>query len=58
VGVGADDGAGPPVEVDAEGVLLARQLAVEVDDADRRQRLRGLSTSRSKSVKGFSMGIM
>ena len=28
------DGADPAVEVDAEGVLLARQLAVEVDEAD------------------------
>ncbi len=30
------------VEVEAEGVLLGRELAVEVDEADRRQRLGGL----------------
>ena len=37
VGVRADDGADAAVEVEPEGVLLARQLAVEVDQADRRQ---------------------
>ena len=37
VRVRAADGADAPVEVDAEGVLLARQLAVEVDQAHRRQ---------------------
>ena len=42
VGVGADDGADTAVEVDAEGVLLARELAVEVDDADGWQWLRCL----------------
>ena len=40
VGVGPDDDADPAVEVQAQGVLLRGQLAVEVDQADRRQRLR------------------
>ena len=39
VGVRADDRADPAVEVQPEGVLLARELAVEVDEADRRQRV-------------------
>ena len=39
VGVRPDDDADPPVEVQPEGVLLGRELAVEVDQADRRQRL-------------------
>ena len=39
VGVRPDDDAHPPVEVQPERVLLARQLAVEVDEPDRRQRL-------------------
>ena len=39
VGVRADDDADPPVEVQPERVLLRRQLAVEVDEPDRRQRL-------------------
>jgi hypothetical protein len=34
-----DDHAHPPVEVQAERVLLGRQLAMEIDKADRRQRL-------------------
>ena len=41
-----DDGADPTVEVEPEGVLLGRQLAVEVDEADRRQRLRRLVEER------------
>src|ERR1035437_1573233 len=39
VSVCADHGADPAVEVDAKGVLLARQLAMEVDDTHPRQRL-------------------
>ena len=39
VGVRADDRADPAVEMEPEGVLLGRQLAVEVDEPDRRQRL-------------------
>ena len=39
VGVRPDDDADPAVEVQPERVLLARQLAVEVHDPDRRQRL-------------------
>ena len=46
VGVRPDDGADPPVEVEPERVLLGRQLAVEVDEADRRQRLRRLVEQR------------
>src|ERR1035437_4679768 len=42
VGVRAYDGADSAVEVDAEGVLLARQFAVEVHDTDRRQWFGGL----------------
>ena len=34
------DHADPPVEIQPERVLLGRQLAVEVDQADRRERLR------------------
>ena len=39
VGVGPGDDADPPIEVQAKGVLLRGQLAVEVDQADGRQRL-------------------
>ena len=46
VGVRPDDGADPAVEVEPEGVLLGRQLAVEVDEPDRRQRLRRLVEQR------------
>ena len=42
VGVRPDDHRHSPVEVQAEGVLLGRDLAVEVDEADRRQGLGGL----------------
>ena len=42
VGVRPDHDAHPAVEVQPERVLLGRQLAVEVDEADRRQRLGGL----------------
>ena len=40
VGVRPDDDADPAVEIEPERVLLGGQLAVEVDEADRRQRLR------------------
>ena len=39
VRVRPDDDADPPVEVQPERVLLGRELAVEVDQPDRRQRL-------------------
>ena len=42
VGVRPDHDADPAVEVEAQRVLLRGQLAVEVDQADRRQRLGGL----------------
>ena len=42
VGVRAHDRGDPPVEVHAHRVLLGRDLAVEVDQADGRQRLAGL----------------
>src|SRR5689334_191875 len=42
VGVGARDEADPPVQIEAQRVLLGRQLAVEVDEADRWERLRRL----------------
>jgi hypothetical protein len=40
--VGPDDGAHAAIEVEAHGVLLGRDLAVEVDEPDRRQRLGAL----------------
>src|ERR1035437_8445995 len=40
--VRTDDGTNSAVEVDAKSVLLAREFAVEVHHADRRQRLGGL----------------
>ena len=40
--MGPDDGAHSPVEVDPEGGLLARHFAMEVDEADRGQRVRAL----------------
>ena len=46
VGVRPDDGADPPVEMEPQRVLLGRELAVEVDEADRRQRLRRLVEER------------
>ena len=48
VGVRPDDGTYPPVEVQPERVLLGCQLAVEVDEADRRQRLRRLIEQRGR----------
>ena len=42
VGVRADDRADPPVEIQPQRVLLGRDLAVEVDQPDGRQRLAGL----------------
>src|ERR1035437_6806614 len=42
VGVRPDDRADPAVEVDTEGVLLAGEFAVEVQDANRRKRLGSL----------------
>ena len=58
VGVRPDDGAHPPVQVQPEGVLLRRQLAMEVDEPNGGSGSDDSSRSASASVNGFSIGCM
>ena len=58
VGVRADDGRDPAVEVPAQGLLLRGRLGVEVDDDDRASRRRSAATSSSARRNGQSRGSM